>query len=119
MIEDDLPSGLTFDDVLLVPSYADILPKDIDVSTQLTPTIRLNIPLISSAMDTVTESRTAITMAREGGIGVLHKNMTIEEIKTIIFRFIYYYNLRRIYTTNNGYPPMVYRQMYYHNRLVA
>jgi IMP dehydrogenase len=76
MIADDLPSGLTFDDVLLVPSYADILPKDIDVSTQLTPTIRLNIPLISSAMDTVTESRTAITMAREGGIGIIHKNLS-------------------------------------------
>lgn len=75
---DELPSGLTFDDVLLVPSYADILPKDIDISTQLTPSIRLNIPLVSAAMDTVTESLTAITMAREGGIGIIHKNMSIK-----------------------------------------
>jgi len=78
MPEDELPSGLTFDDVLLVPSYADILPKDIDISTQLTPSIRLNIPLVSAAMDTVTESLTAITMAREGGIGIIHKNISIE-----------------------------------------
>ena len=78
MPEDELPSGLTFDDVLLVPSYADILPQDIDISTQLTPSIRLNIPLVSAAMDTVTESLTAITMAREGGIGIIHKNISIE-----------------------------------------
>jgi len=75
---DELTSGLTFDDVLLVPSYADILPKDIDISTQLTPSIRLNIPLVSAAMDTVTESLTAITMAREGGIGIIHKNLSIK-----------------------------------------
>ncbi len=78
MTGDEFPSGLTFDDVLLVPSYADILPKDIDISTQLTPSIRLNIPLVSAAMDTVTESRTAITMAREGGIGIIHKNISIK-----------------------------------------
>lgn len=78
MLEDELPSGLTFDDVLLVPSYADVLPKDIDISTYLTPSIRLNIPLVSAAMDTVTESQTAITMAREGGIGIIHKNMSIK-----------------------------------------
>ncbi|MCK5515025.1 MAG: IMP dehydrogenase [Deltaproteobacteria bacterium] len=78
MPEDELPSGLTFDDVLLVPSYAEILPKDIDISTQLTPSIRLNIPLVSAAMDTVTESLTAITMAREGGIGIIHKNISIK-----------------------------------------
>ena len=78
MPEDELPSGLTFDDVLLVPSYAEILPKDNDISTQLTPSIRLNIPLVSAAMDTVTESLTAITMAREGGIGIIHKNISIK-----------------------------------------
>jgi len=68
---------LTFDDVLLIPSYSTILPKDVDVSTQLTRTIQLNIPLLSAAMDTVTESRTAITMAQEGGIGVIHRNLPI------------------------------------------
>lgn len=74
--------GLTFDDVLLLPQYSDILPRDIDVSTQLTNEIRLNIPLISSAMDTVTESQLAIAIAREGGMGVIHKNMTIEQQAT-------------------------------------
>ncbi|MBQ8003858.1 MAG: IMP dehydrogenase, partial [Oscillospiraceae bacterium] len=71
--------GLTFDDVLLVPAKSEILPADIDVSTRLTKKIRLNIPVMSAAMDTVTESRMAIAVAREGGIGVIHKNMTIEE----------------------------------------
>ena len=70
--------ALTFDDVLLVPSYSQILPTDVDVSTQLTPGIKLNIPLISAAMDTVTEARTAITMAQEGGIGIIHKNMSAD-----------------------------------------
>ena len=70
--------GLTFDDVLLVPAESDILPADIDVSTRLTRKIRLNIPLMSSAMDTVTEHRMAVAMAREGGIGVIHKNMSID-----------------------------------------
>jgi IMP dehydrogenase len=68
---------LTFDDVLLVPAYSAVLPKDVDIGTQLTRTIRLNIPLISAAMDTVTEGRTAISMAQEGGIGIVHKNMPI------------------------------------------
>ena len=71
--------GLTFDDVLLVPAKSEILPADIDVSTRLTKKISLNIPVMSAAMDTVTESRMAIAVAREGGIGVIHKNMTIEE----------------------------------------
>ena len=68
---------LTFDDVLLIPSYSAVLPKDVDISTQLTRTIRLNIPLLSAAMDTVTEARTAISMAQEGGIGIIHKNMPV------------------------------------------
>lgn len=70
--------GITFDDVLLVPQASDVLPADVDISTRLTNKIRLNIPLISAAMDTVTESRLAIAMAREGGIGIIHKNMSIE-----------------------------------------
>ena len=70
---------LTFDDVLLVPIFSEVLPKDVDVSTQLTKTIRLNIPLISAAMDTVTEARTAIAMAQEGGIGIIHRNMSVSE----------------------------------------
>ena len=78
MLEDEIPLGLTFDDVLLIPAYTEVLPKDTDISTQLTPSIKLNIPLISAAMDTVTESRTAICMAREGGIGIIHKNLSIK-----------------------------------------
>lgn len=71
--------GLTFDDVLLIPQKSDCLPKDVDLSTHLTKTIKLNIPLMSAAMDTVTESAMAIAIAREGGIGIIHKNMSIEE----------------------------------------
>ena len=70
---------LTFDDVLLVPTFSEVLPKEVDVSTQLTRTIRLNIPLVSAAMDTVTESRTAICMAQEGGIGIIHRNMSVSD----------------------------------------
>ncbi len=70
--------GYTFDDLLLVPSFSEVVPKEVDVSTWLTRDIRLNIPIISAAMDTVTESKTAISLAREGGIGIIHKNMSIE-----------------------------------------
>jgi IMP dehydrogenase len=68
--------ALTFDDVLLVPAYSDVLPRDVDLSTRLTRNIRLNLPTVSAAMDTVTEARLAITLAQEGGIGIIHKNMT-------------------------------------------
>ena len=71
--------GLTFDDVLLIPQASNVLPHEVDLRTQLTDKIKLNLPLMSAAMDTVTESRMAIAMAREGGIGIIHKNMSIEE----------------------------------------
>ena len=71
--------GLTFDDVLLIPQASNVLPSDVDLRTRLTDKIKLNLPLISAAMDTVTESRMAIAMAREGGLGIIHKNMSIEE----------------------------------------
>jgi IMP dehydrogenase len=71
--------GLTFDDVLLMPAYSQILPRETDISTQLTKSLRLNIPMLSAAMDTVTEAGLAIALAREGGLGILHKNMSIEE----------------------------------------
>ena len=70
--------GITFDDVLLVPSYSEVIPNQIDLRTELTKTIKLNIPLMSAGMDTVTEHRMAIAVAREGGIGIIHKNMSIE-----------------------------------------
>ncbi len=73
-----LPLGLTFDDVLLVPAESSILPRDTDVSTRLTARIQLNIPLLSAAMDTVTEARTAIAMAQEGGLGFIHRNMSVQ-----------------------------------------
>ena len=71
--------GLTFDDVLLVPQASDFTPNEVELSTFLTKTVKLNIPFMSSAMDTVTESAMAIAIAREGGIGIIHKNMTIAE----------------------------------------
>ena len=76
MLDPEIREGLTFDDVLLLPAHSKVLPRDVDLTTYLTPQIKLNIPLLSAAMDTVTEARTAITMAREGGIGIVHKNMS-------------------------------------------
>ena len=74
--------GLTYDDVLLVPAYSETLPREVSIKSRFSRNIPLNIPIISAAMDTVTESSMAIAMAREGGIGVLHKNMTIDEQAT-------------------------------------
>ena len=79
MLQDRIREGLTFDDVLLVPAKSEVLPRDVDLSIQLAKNIKLNIPMLSAAMDTVTDSRMAIAMAREGGLGIIHKNMTIEE----------------------------------------
>src|SRR5262249_29465626 len=73
-----LEEALTFDDVLLVPAYSEILPREVDLSTRVTRRISLNVPILSAAMDTVTEARLAITIAQEGGIGIIHKSMTIE-----------------------------------------
>jgi IMP dehydrogenase len=78
MIDGPIPEGLTFDDVLLVPGKSQILPTDVDTSTQFTRKLRINIPLASAAMDTVTESRLAIAIARQGGIGIIHRNMPID-----------------------------------------
>ena len=79
MLQGKIREGYTFDDVLLVPARSEVLPKEVDLSIQLTKKIKLNIPLISAAMDTVTDSHMAIAMAREGGLGIIHKNMSIEE----------------------------------------
>ena len=79
MLEENIRTGLTFDDVLLVPRASSVLPRDVDTSTQLMPGITLNIPMLSAAMDTVTDARMAMAIAREGGLGIIHKNMTIEE----------------------------------------
>ena len=78
MLETDIKMALTFDDLLLVPAESTLLPKDVDTRTNLTNSIVMNIPIVSAAMDTVTESQTAICMAREGGIGIIHRNMSIE-----------------------------------------
>src|SRR5476651_572068 len=71
--------GLTYDDVLLLPAYSEVLPREVNTSTYLTRTIKLNVPIVSAAMDTVTESQLAIAIAQAGGIGMLHKNMTIQQ----------------------------------------
>src|SRR5271170_4546949 len=73
--------ALTFDDVLLEPQYSDVLPNEVDISTRFSRNIKLNIPIVSAAMDTVTESRLAIALAQQGGIGVIHKNLSIERQK--------------------------------------
>lgn len=76
MVVENIPEGLTFDDVLLVPAYSHIIPSQVDTSTCLSRAIGLNIPIVSAAMDTVTESRLAIALAREGGVGIIHRNMS-------------------------------------------
>ena len=85
-IEAGLATALTFDDVLLVPQHSDVVPTQVDVSTRLTRNIRLAVPLASAAMDTVTESGLAIAMAQHGGLGVIHKNLSIEEQATEVDR---------------------------------
>jgi IMP dehydrogenase len=79
MLDENISEGLTFDDVLLLPAHSAILPRDVDLTTRLSRNVALNIPLVSAAMDTVTEARSAICMAREGGLGFIHKNLSIEE----------------------------------------
>ncbi len=74
----DFPIGLTFDDVLLIPQHSDLLPRDVSVATRFSRNVPINVPLSSSAMDTVTEWTLAVALAREGGIGVIHRNLTIE-----------------------------------------
>src|SRR5262245_30491994 len=79
-----LPEGLTFDDVLLVPCLSDLLPREVDVSTRFSRHVSLKIPLSSAAMDTVTEWRLAVTLAREGGIGIIHRNLaTVDQVREI------------------------------------
>src|SRR2546425_4758393 len=82
MMEGVIPEGLTFDDVLLFPARSEVLPSRVDTSTRLTRKIRLNVPIVSSAMDTVTESRLAIAMAQQGGLGVIHKSLSLEDQAT-------------------------------------
>ena len=86
MSDDRIREGLTFDDVLLVPDASDVLPADVDLRTQLTREISLNIPVVSAAMDTVTEHEAAICLAREGGLGVIHRNLTPEAQATEVLK---------------------------------
>ena len=77
--------GLTYDDVLLIPNYSEILPREVNIQSKISKNISLNVPIVSAAMDTVTESSMAIAMAQEGGIGVLHKNMTISNFGPYLY----------------------------------
>ena len=79
MLDENVRMGLTFDDVLLIPSESQTLPREVSTAVELMPGIKLSVPLISAAMDTVTDARMAIAIAREGGLGIIHKNMSIEE----------------------------------------
>ena len=79
MIESPVPEALTFDDVLLVPAYSEVVPAQVSTQTRLTRRISLNTPLLSAAMDTVTESRLAIAMAQQGGLGIIHRNLSVEQ----------------------------------------
>ena len=79
MLDENIRTGLTFDDVLLIPNESQVLPREVSTTVQITPSIKLNVPLISAAMDTVTDARMAIAIAREGGLGIIHKNMSIED----------------------------------------
>src|SRR3954447_9523788 len=79
MIPEVVPEGLTFDDVLLQPAHSEVLPSEADTRTRLTPKIELTVPIVSAAMDTVTESHMAIALAQQGGIGIIHRNLTIEQ----------------------------------------
>src|SRR3954447_11154747 len=79
MIPEVVPEGLTFDDVLLQPAHSEVLPSEADTRTRLTPKIELTVPIVSAAMDTVTESHMAIALAQQGGIGIIHRNMPIEK----------------------------------------
>ena len=74
-----IQEGLTFDDVLLIPAESNVLPREVNIETELSPTLKLKAPLISAGMDTVTEAAMAIAMARQGGFGVIHKNMSVED----------------------------------------
>ena len=86
MAQDGIPEALTFDDVLLMPAESAVLPAEVDISSRFTDSIQLNIPLISAAMDTVTESEMAIAMAQAGGIGVIHRNMSAEAQAAEVYR---------------------------------